>query len=75
MQESCQLTFSTSMGGTRMVSFPDPRAGLTRAAVNDAAGMLIMANPFNAETGALVELLRAKRVTVSRQSIIAAPTA
>ena len=70
MQESCQMTFSTSLGRRRTVSIPDPRSGLNAATVNDAAGMLIMANPFNAETGALVELLRASRVTVSRQAII-----
>ncbi|MCL2363352.1 MAG: DUF2922 domain-containing protein [Defluviitaleaceae bacterium] len=75
MKESCQMTFSTSLGGTRTVSVPDPHAGLNAAAVNEAAGMFIMANPFNAETGALVELLRASRVTVSRQVIIATPAA
>ena len=75
MRETCQMTFSTSLGRTRTVSFPDPYAGLNAAAVNNAAGMLIMANPFNAETGALVQLLRASRVTVSRKSIIEAPTA
>jgi len=66
------MTFSTSLGRTRTVSVPNPHAGLDAAAVNDAAGMFIMANPFNAKTGALVELMRASRVTVNRQVIFAA---
>jgi len=69
------MTFSTSLGRTRTISVPNPHAGLNAAGVNEAAGMFITANPFNAETGALVNLLRASRVTVTRQTIVAAPSA
>ncbi|MCL2204578.1 MAG: DUF2922 domain-containing protein [Defluviitaleaceae bacterium] len=73
MQETCQLTFRTSRGRNRVVSVNDPRAGINEQAVTAAANMMISADPFDAETGSLVKLVRAQLVTVSRQAIIAPP--
>jgi len=75
MQEQCQMTFRTSTGRNRVVAVNDPRVGLTEANVRAAANMFIAANPFNEETGALVELLSAQRVSVSRDVVIAPPDA
>jgi len=69
------MTFRTSLGGTRSVSIHDPIPALTPLNVMNAAGALIMANPFDEETGELTELLRAQRVTVTTNVIIEPPTA
>ena len=70
MQETCQMRFSTSTDRTRLVSINEPRPNLSAALVQNAANSLINANPFDAETGALLALLSAHRVTVTRQTII-----
>jgi hypothetical protein len=69
------MTFRTSTGRNRVVSINGPRPDLTLSTVNSAAGALMTANPFNAETGALVELLNAQRVSVARSVIIGPPAA
>jgi hypothetical protein len=70
MKETCQLTFSTTLGRRRVVSINDPRAGLTGIQAQGAAGAFISANPFDAETGALVELLSAHHVVVDSAVIV-----
>ncbi|MCL2187428.1 MAG: DUF2922 domain-containing protein [Defluviitaleaceae bacterium] len=71
MKERIQLTFRTSKDANRVVSVSDPRDGLNEAAVRTAAGLMISANPFDAETGELLSLTGAQRVQVSTQVIIA----
>ncbi|MCL2603546.1 MAG: DUF2922 domain-containing protein [Defluviitaleaceae bacterium] len=75
MKETLQMTFRTSHGKDRVVSIVDPRDGLAASTVNTAASMLINANPFDALTGALVQLLRANRVSVATQMIVTPPAA
>ena len=75
MQETCQFTFRTSRGRNRVVSIVDPRSGLTAAQANNAAGMFMSCNPFDAETGALVSLVRVDIVQTERTPIIAPPSA
>ncbi|MCL2499975.1 MAG: DUF2922 domain-containing protein [Defluviitaleaceae bacterium] len=75
MKETLQMTFSTTGGKNRIMSVANPRAGLTPSIVNTAADMIINANPFDVNIGALVELLRTRRVSVVSQSIISPPAA
>jgi hypothetical protein len=75
MQETCQLLFRTSQGKNRLVTVKEPRDGINLTAVNSAASMMMTANPFDAETGHLVSLVRVQVVTVTRQAIIEEPAA
>jgi hypothetical protein len=71
MKEVLQLTFRTSHGRNRVLSINDPRAGINATGVGSAASMMMTANPFNPEVGQLVSLVRAQRVSVSRDVVIA----
>ena len=71
MQETLQLTFRTSRNTNRVMNISDPRPEINELAARSAADLIIIANPFDAETGTLVSLAGAQRIAVSRQVIIA----
>ena len=66
----CNLVFSTSLGGTRIVRMPNPRENLAPPMVQVASGRIIAANPFDEGIGALVELKDAQRITTSVRHLI-----
>ena len=70
MRETGELTFTTSLGGTRVIRIPDPASGITDVALNTAASRIITANPFDETIGELKTLKRAERVVVNRVAII-----
>ena len=65
-REHCELTFSTSLDGTRTIRIADPIPSLGAAIIVDAAAGFIDANPFDETVGALVGLKRADLVRVER---------
>jgi len=71
MKETCQLTFLTSKNRNRVVSINDPQAGLDGTLVTIAANLLLEANPFDEDTGDLVEFVNAQRVSVAIHNVIA----
>ena len=70
MAETAELTFATLSGNMRIVRVPNPLPVVTPALLNDAAGRIIAANPFDDTIGELVTLKRAMRVNVERTEII-----
>ena len=70
MRETGELTFTTNLGGKRIIRVPDPTTGITDAALNMAANRIITANPFDETIGNLVALIRAERVAVNRVVLI-----
>jgi hypothetical protein len=68
---TCELTYNTSLDGTRVVRIPDPNPGITPAAVEFAASMLRTSQPFDETVGQLQSLRRADIVTVERNPLIA----
>ena len=62
----CDMTFTTSLDGTRTVRIPEPSALTDAAVVNDAAGRIVNANPFDQTIGQLIGLKRADVVSIQR---------
>jgi hypothetical protein len=65
------MTFLTSKSRNRVVSINEPHAGLDAAAVQMAADLFLEANPFDEDTGDLVEFINAQRVSVTNRNVIA----
>ena len=72
IRETGELVFITSEGGTRTVRIPSPVDNITQFMVNTAANRIILANPFDATIGELLELKRSDRVIVSRIALLPA---
>ena len=72
MREFCEMAFSTSLGGTKIVRIDNPAAGLALSSVNAAAQNMMSANPFDETIGTLTMLTRADRVTITTTPLIAA---
>jgi len=70
MRETGELTFTTSLGGTRVIRIPDPIANITETALNVATNRILTANPFDETIGSLVSLKRAERVVINRVVLI-----
>ena len=70
MRETAELTFSTTLGGTRVVRIPEPMPNVTANFLDTAVTGIIAANPFDETVGELVGLKRAERVTVNRIPLI-----
>ena len=75
MRSTCQFTYRTSRGRNRIVSISEPSAGLNAAMAEIVGGLILEANPFDAETGNLVSLAGVQLVTVSAQVIVPPPAA
>jgi len=65
-REIGELTFSTSLGGKRIVRIPCPAALITQNMVDMAEGGIIAANPFDSTVGELQKLVRSERVATNR---------
>ncbi|MCL2527041.1 MAG: DUF2922 domain-containing protein [Defluviitaleaceae bacterium] len=70
IRETGELTFSTSLGGTRVIRIPDPMAVVPANILELAENGILMANPFDESIGNLVALTRAERVVVNRTPLI-----
>lgn len=70
MRETCELTFKTSLDGTRVIRVPNPLATVPSNILNLAVNGFLAANPFDETVGSLVELKRAERVIVNRVALI-----
>ena len=70
MRETCELTFSTSLGGKRVIRVPDPVANIPSNILDLAVNGFLAANPFDETIGSLIELKRAERVIVERVVLI-----
>jgi len=64
------MTFTTSLERTRVVRIPQPYVSTDAAAVIDAAGLIVNANPFDQTIGQLTGLRRADIVSVNRIVLI-----
>jgi len=72
-RETAELTFSTTIGGNRVVRVPDPLANVSQSLLDISEGLIRQANPFDATVGGLVALTNAQRVRVDSISLIALP--
>jgi len=63
---SCILTFSTSLGKNRTISFKNPVEGLDAMTVLDAAIEFASADPFDDTIGSLEGLVRAEVVSTTK---------
>ena len=70
MRETGELTFSTSLGGKKIIRVPNPAGGITASALDVASNRIITANPYDETIGSLEALIRAERVVVNRVVII-----
>jgi hypothetical protein len=70
LREVCELTYQTSLGGTRVVRVPNPRSNLGLTDLNSAAAHIRTAQPFDTSVGQLQDLLRAQRVSTQRTVLI-----
>jgi len=70
IRETAELTFSTTIGGYRVVRVPDPQASVSQLLLDTCEELIRQANPFDATVGGLVELKKADRVSVNRVMLI-----
>ena len=66
----CDLTFATSLDRTRLVRIPEPHPSTDAAMANQAAELIVNANPFDQDIGQLMGLKRADMVSVNRTVLI-----
>jgi len=66
----CDITFTTSLDSTRLVRIPEPCVSTDAAMINNVAGIIINANPFDQTVGQLMGLKRADIVSVNRIVLI-----
>jgi hypothetical protein len=71
IRETAELTFSTTIGGYRVVRVPDPLATVSQTLLDISEDLIRQASPFDATIGGLVELKKAERVSVDSTSLIA----
>jgi len=66
----CDILFTTSLDRTRLVRIPEPCPSTDEAAINNVAGIIVNANPFDQSVGQLTGLKRADIVSVNRIVLI-----
>jgi hypothetical protein len=70
IRETAELSFETTLGGTRVIRIPNPVANVTPILLGMSESLIRQSNPFDATVGGLVELKRAQRVTVERVPLV-----
>ena len=71
MNEVCEMTFGTALGGMRTIRVPGPRAGIDVSHVETAASRFMVANPFNEKVGTRTGFQRAELVRTIRTPLLA----